>query len=63
MNLYRLKINQLRSEMLYIHQRVKKLKEKSLEIQNYKAEERIDRIKRYDYEQGLIAKSVSVKKL
>lgn len=57
MNLYRLKIKQLRSDMLYIHQRVTKLKKKSLEIQTRKAEERVEKIKRYDYEQGLIAKS------
>lgn len=57
MNLYRLKIKQLRSEMLYIHQRVSQLRKKSLEIQTFKAEEKAEKIKRYDYEQGLIAKS------
>lgn len=42
--------------MLYIHQRVTELKRRALEIQAIKVEEKAEKIKRYDYEEGLIGK-------
>ena len=56
MNFYRLKLKSLRSEMLYIHQRVTELKKRSLEIQATKVEIKAEKVKRYDYESGLIGK-------
>jgi len=57
MNHYRLKIKTIRSDMLYIHQRVTDLKKRACNIQAYKAEEKAEQIRKHDYEQGLIGKS------
>lgn len=57
MNLYRVKLKTLRSDMLYIFQRITELKRKSLELQSLKADEKAEKVKRYDFEEGLIAKS------
>lgn len=56
MNLYRLKLKQLRSDMLYIHSRCTELKRKSLAIQSTKADEHAEKMRCRDYEEGLIAK-------
>jgi hypothetical protein len=47
--------------MLYIHQRSEVLKRKSLDIQAFKADEKIARIRTIDYEEGLIAKQNKLK--
>lgn len=57
MNFYRLKLKKIRSDMLYIHQRVTELKKRALEMQEIKVNEKAEKVKRYDYEAGLIAKS------
>jgi len=57
MNFYRLKLKKIRSEMLYIHQRVTELKRRALEMQEIKVNEMAEKVKRYDYEASLIAKS------
>lgn len=57
MNLYRVKLKTLRSDMLYIFQRITELKKKSLELQSMKVDEKAEKVKRYDFEEGLIAKS------
>lgn len=56
MNLYRLKLRNLRCEMLYIHQRAEILKKKCLNIQSMKADEKAAKVRGIDYEEGLIAK-------
>lgn len=53
-NCYRLKVKNLRSEMLYIHQRVTELKRKSLQIQTMKVDEKAEKVKRLHYETELI---------
>ncbi|CRL00035.1 CLUMA_CG013323, isoform A [Clunio marinus] len=54
--IYRTKVKNLRSDMLYICQRVAELKKKSIEIQTLKVEQKAERVKRCDYEVGLIPK-------
>lgn len=56
-NLYRLKLKHLRSEMLYIHQRVTELCRRALEIQAIKVDEKAKKVERYNFESGLVAKS------
>lgn len=57
MNLYRIKLKTLRSDMLYIFQRITEIKRKSLELQSMKVDEKAEKVKRYDFEEGLIARS------
>lgn len=57
MAIYRVKIKRLNSSLLYIHKRVQQLKKKAIEMQEFKVNQKADRVRRYDYEMGLIARS------
>lgn len=59
MNLYRLKLNKLKSEMLYIASRVGSLKKRALEIQIEKVSNMTERLSLIHYEQNLISTSSS----
>lgn len=57
MNLYRMKLKNIRAEMLYIAQRVSILKKKAIVIQERQVEKMAEKVRQYDYEEGLIAKT------
>ncbi|CAO1299349.1 unnamed protein product [Diamesa tonsa] len=57
MGIYRVKIKRLNSSLLYIHKRVQQLKKKAIEMQEFKVNQKADRVRRYDYEMGLIART------
>lgn len=57
MNLYRLKLKSIRAEMLYIAQRVSILKKKAICIQERQVDKMAEKVRQYDYEEGLIAKT------
>lgn len=57
MNLYRVKLKNIRAEMLYIAQRVSILKKKAILIQERQVEKMAEKVRQYDYEEGLIAKT------
>jgi hypothetical protein len=55
--IYKDKVRKIRSDMLYIHKRSQELKQKAIEMQMYKVEEKAQRVQRIHYEQTLIAGS------
>lgn len=55
MNVYRMKMKQIRSDMMYIAQRLGKLKEKSFLIQDYKVNQKALKVSQCHFEQNLIA--------
>lgn len=54
MNLYRLKLRSIKSDMLYIHQRVTELKNTALEIQSHKVEQKANKEQLIHYETALV---------
>lgn len=56
LNLYRMKLKKIKSDMLYIRSTSQSLLQKAIEIQDVKVNQKADRIKKFDYEIGLIAK-------
>lgn len=57
MNLYRMKLKKIRSDMLYIRSTSKNILKKAIDLQNVKVDQKAEKIKRFDYEISLIAKS------
>ncbi|CAO1370527.1 unnamed protein product [Diamesa serratosioi] len=57
MAIYRVKIKRLNSSLLYIHKRVQQLKKKAIEMQEFKVNQKADRVRRYDWEMSLIARA------
>lgn len=57
MNLYRQKLKQIRSDMLYIAKLTEKLRQKAMNIQSCKVLQKAMKVQNYDYEKSLIAKS------
>lgn len=55
--IYKDKVRKIRSDMRYIHTRTNELKQKAIEMQIYKVEEKAQRVQRIHYEQTLIAGS------
>ncbi|KAG5667106.1 hypothetical protein PVAND_015105 [Polypedilum vanderplanki] len=56
LNLYRMKLKKIRSDMLYIRSTSKNLLQKAINIQDIKVNQKADRVKNYDYEISLIAR-------
>lgn len=57
MSIYRVKIKRLNSSLLYIHKRVQQLKKKAIEMQEFKVNQKADRVRKYDWEMSLIARA------
>lgn len=57
LNLYRLKLKKIKSEMLYIRSTSQSLLQKSIAMQNIKVNEKAERVKRMDYEINLVGRS------
>ncbi|KAL7012136.1 hypothetical protein ACKWTF_014651 [Chironomus riparius] len=57
MNLYRMKLKKIKSDMLYIRSSTQSLLQKSIDLQNIKVNQKAEQVRRFDYEIGLIAKS------
>ncbi|CAG9810655.1 unnamed protein product [Chironomus riparius] len=57
MNLYRMKLKKIKSDMLYIKSSTQSLLQKSIDLQNIKVNQKAEQVRRFDYEIGLIAKS------
>lgn len=57
LNLYRMKLMRIKSDMLYIRSASQTVVQKAIQIQDIKVNEKAERVKRHDYEVGLIAKS------
>jgi hypothetical protein len=53
LNLYKM----IKSDMMYIHSTTQSLLGKAIEMQDAKVYQKAERVKRYDYEVGLIARA------
>lgn len=56
LNLYRMKLKKIKSEMLYIKSTSQSLLQKAIEIQDIKVNEKAERVRRMDYEISLVGR-------
>jgi hypothetical protein len=59
LNLYRLKLKKIKSEMLYIRSTSQSLLQKAIDMQDVKVNEKAERIRKIDYEVSLVGRPKS----
>jgi hypothetical protein len=57
MNVYRLKLRRIKSEILYVSKEINKLKIRAFAIQEFKVNQKSDRVQQLDYEKSLIKRN------